>query len=165
MSMVSATNLSFSFQDGIALIGLIAGIIVSVLGVLEYRASVKLQRAEWLHKLYREFYAEPQLKDIRALLDSEDGKKRISLILEKSEKSLSEEESKTSESLNDYLNFFEFMMYLKKIKAITDADISDIFQYYLGLLATSKSVMHYLQLEGYELLNEYLEKEEGKKRQ
>lgn len=153
---------SFSFQDGIALAGLIAGSIVSGLGVLQYSASIRFQRAEWLRKLYREFYAEPQLKAVRALLDSDKGKKQISDILEKSEKSLSEEESKVCESFNDYLNFFEFMLYLKKIKAITDADISDVFQYYIDLLAASESILHYLQPEGYELLSKYLNKGNGK---
>ena len=57
--------ISFSFQDAVAVAGLIAGVIVSGIGVLEYRDSVTLRRAEWAHKLYHEFYVDPQLKKIQ----------------------------------------------------------------------------------------------------
>ena len=91
------------------------------------------------------------------MVDLDDGRKRISAILEKPESSLAAEESEICEGFNDYLNFFKFMMYLRKTKALRDTDIADMFKYYLGLLSLSTSILGYLKREGYELLAHYLD--------
>jgi hypothetical protein len=141
----------------VAILGLLVAIVVAFKGIEEYRASVNLRRAEWLHKLYCEFYVEPQLKETRNELDSDEGMKKIAAILDKTETtSLDTEETETCEKFNDYLNFFEFMMHLRKTKALTDDDIADMFEYYLKLLSSSKSIMNYLKRAGYELLYQYL---------
>jgi hypothetical protein len=83
--------------------------------------------------------------------------KKIEAILGKPETSLCKEEKETYAKFNDYLNFFEFMMHLRKTKALNDDDIKDMFEYYLKLLSSSKSIMNYLKQErfGFELLCQY----------
>jgi hypothetical protein len=156
MSEAVLSTVSLSIQDIVAIIGIFVGIAVAYKGVIEYRDSVNLRRAEWLHKLYCEFYVDLQLKGTREKLDSDEGMKRISAILEKPDSSLDEEETEMCAKFNDYLNFFEFMMHLRKTKALRDDDIIDMFEYYLSLLSKSKSIMNYLKREGYELLHQYL---------
>lgn len=162
MSEVVINGISISIKDIIEIGGLFAAIIVAWKGVDEYRASVIVRRAEWLYRLYHEFYVEPNLKGIRNEVDSEEGRKKIDAILEKPENSLAEEENKTYIKFNDYLNFFEFMMYLRKTKALKEDDITDMFEYYLNSLAQLRSITDYLKREGYELLNQYIKDNFGK---
>jgi hypothetical protein len=138
MSEVFTNSVVVNVQDVITIFGFIAGIVVAWKGIQEYSNSVIVRRAEWLYRLYHEFYVEPHLKEIREEVDSEEGRKKIDSILGKPENSLTEKEMETCIKFNDYLNFFEFMMYLRKTKALKDDDIADMFKYYLESLALSK---------------------------
>jgi hypothetical protein len=102
MSEVVINGISISIKDIFDIGGIFAVIIVGWKGVEEYHASIIMRRAKWLYRLYHEFYVEPNLKEIRDEIDSEEGRKKIDAILEKPENSLTEEENKTCIKFNDY---------------------------------------------------------------
>ncbi len=139
----------------ITAIGVAVGLGAAVVGVIQYADAVKLRRANWLYKLYQEFYVKKNLKEIREKLDSDSGRKEIESLVSKSENSLSETESTTLASFTDYLNFFEFMVYLKKKGAIKREDMIDMFKYYLDCLRRSAPILSYIPKFGFEMLNEF----------
>jgi hypothetical protein len=152
--------LGVSFDEFTAFIGIVGGLLVAVGIVQQYRASVTLRRAEWLYKLYHEFYVEPHLKEIRDAMDKTGPRARIEEMLRKPPQALDEKQTEELFRFTDYLNFFEFTMFLLKIKALNETDVDDMFDYYLGLLSGSEAIMAYLRAYGYSLLFDYL----GRKR-
>jgi len=150
-----------SVQDAISLFGVLIGGVAAALGLRQYADSVGLRRAEWLYKLYEEFYVEDSLKSIREKLDSDRGREEIESIIRKSETQLSEAENEELIKFTDYLNFFEFMAYLKKKGAIKRDDIIDMFRYYLDCLRHSTVISSYIPTAGYEMLGSFLAEMRG----
>jgi len=146
-------------QEAAAIVAVGAGILTAIKGIQEYRSSVAIRRAEWLYKFYHEFYVEPHLKEVRETLDS-DKKTEIEHIIQKDERELTSSEDKLLTKFTDYLNFFEFMVYLRKIGALKKKDVEALFNYYLWRLSRSKPIMQYLPRAGYGYLFEYLESPE-----
>lgn len=147
-------------QEVIAILGIVAGIITAFKGIQEYRRSITFRRAEWLYNLYRDFYVQPHLKEIREEMDSEEGRSRIEQVIQKEE--LSREEERLLSKFTDYLNFFEFMLYLRRIGALEEEDVKAMFDYYLKLFYKSKPIIEYLPKVGFEYLAEYLKKYESR---
>jgi hypothetical protein len=60
----------------------------------------------------------------------------------------------TSESaeFTDYLNFFEFVVYLRASKQIRAADIDAMFSYYLACLSRHPTLKTYIKKKGFEYL-------------
>ena len=142
----------------VSIIGLVIVAFTAIAGLIKYGDSVKLRRSEWLYKLYNQFYVEPNLKEIRQMIDSEKGKRMIEELIVRDETSLNEQELKQLNQFTDYCNFFEFIMYLKKSKVLNKNDVKDVFQYYLDLFP-SDVIEKYLEKVGFELLHDYLEKD------
>ncbi|MEM3382306.1 MAG: hypothetical protein QXI59_04860 [Candidatus Bathyarchaeia archaeon] len=145
-------------QEVIAIAGIIAGIITAFKGIQEYRRSITFRRAEWLYSLYRDFYIQPYLKEIREEMDSEEGRRRIEQIIQKEK--LVEKEEELLSNFTDYLNFFEFMLHLRKTGALKEEDVKAMFDYYLKLFYKSKTIIEYLSKTGYEYLAEHLKRYE-----
>jgi len=72
-------------------------------------------------------------------------------------KRLTKAEGAELEKLVDYLNFFEFALYLHKIGTLKREDVRQMFEYYLNLLK-SDVIKEYAQKEGFELLHDYMVK-------
>jgi len=147
--MVGITEIS-------VLLGAVVGIPSTVVAVLKYRSLVELRRAEFMSKLYSDFYEKEHLKIIRSKLDSPE-KNQLEKVVEKEmdKKKLSKAEEEELERLVDYLNFFEFALYLRKNKTLRKRDIELMFKFYLDLLGKSKVIRKYISKEGFELLDEY----------
>jgi len=58
-------------QEVITIAGVVAGAIMALKGIQEYRRSIMFRRAEWLYSLYRDFYMLGALKedDVKAMFD------------------------------------------------------------------------------------------------
>ncbi len=142
----------------ITAIGAIGGIIG---GILTYKKSIKERRTEWLYRLFKDFYEDDQFKQIRAKLDSENIRILEDAIKkETNKKELTESEDKFLEAFVDYLNFFEFILYLQKTKALHEEEVKQLFAFYLNLLKNkSKIICEYILKpeNGFELLGQYLE--------
>lgn len=142
----------------IEIVGLVSGIIAATIGLIQYRNSIKIRRSEWIHKLYQQFYVGAELKEIRILMGIESGRIKIGHVIVISKNTLNEEELRLRSNFSDYCNFFEFMLFLKKSKVLTDNDIKDIFDFYLRQFLSSEDILGYLSQYGFELLYEYLNK-------
>jgi hypothetical protein len=107
----------------------------AVLGAVRtYYRKVALERATWLSSLYSKFYEAPDLKRIRKVLDDNSADAPAVEELVRSEDS----------DLTDYLNFFEFMAYLKDRHQLSKKDVAALFDYYLRLLSKHKDVRKYV---------------------
>ena len=75
----------------------------AAIGALTYWRNSKLERARWLASLYGKFYEALDLKMVREILDcSPPNSAEVMKLVE-------EQDAR----FTDYLNFFEFMAYLK----------------------------------------------------
>ena len=107
----------------------------AVLGAVRiYYRKVALERATWLSSLYSKFYEAPDLKRIRKVLDDNSADAPAVEELVRSEDS----------DLTDYLNFFEFMAYLKDRRQLSKKDVAALFDYYLRLLSKHQDVRRYV---------------------
>lgn len=124
----------------------------------------KLQKAQWMGNLYERFYLQRQFKNIRRKIDFDDLSDVIKL-LEKDTwakpQDFLEEERKLFDSFTDYLNFLEFVAYLKRKDQLDNRDIEALFSYYLkrlNELDQGKKVREYIENpdSGFENLRELL---------
>jgi len=109
-----------------------------------------------LYELYNEFYVDEQKKLVRDQLDSPSGREIVGAIMTKKEEALTTEEAALLSQFCDYLNFFEFMIVLKKNGALRDRDIIDMFDYYLRSLLKINGIVFYLKDNGFAHLSEQL---------
>ena len=137
----------------------VAAVAIAIPAILAYRESLRLRRAEWLHRLFQEYYSASTYRPIRQLLDEPDGRAKLSQMLSKLATHgarLSPEESKTLYDLTDFLSFFEFIAFLRDEQALTLEDCKVLFHYYLQLLAQQQDVLDFMKRYGYGLLLELL---------
>ncbi len=127
----------------------IAASIAAVGALYVYRKNSKFERAKWASQLYESFYQKDNLKSIRDKLDSTADSDEV--------KQLVDEEGS---QFTDYLNFFEFIAFLRTTKQLGDSEVEDLFGYYLNCLNRHADVREYiLNLEnGYEGLANLLGK-------
>ncbi|HLV86918.1 MAG TPA: hypothetical protein VKV39_08085 [Candidatus Sulfotelmatobacter sp.] len=113
---------------------LLAGF-AALLGALSYWRNSRLERARWLAHLYSKFYEALDLKMIREILDCHAPNSPEVLKL------VQDEDAR----FTDYLNFFEFMAYLKACGQLSEKDVTALFDYYLRILSKHEDVRKYLQ--------------------
>jgi len=123
-------------------IGVLGTLLAAFLALCVYHRNSELERARWASSLYEKFYEKKDLKTVRDKLDGDDADS------DAVRKLVSDAES----DFTDYLNFFEFIAFLKKSKQLYAAQVEDLFGFYLGCLEKHSVVMGYvLELEnGYE---------------
>lgn len=116
-------------------------IVVATLAIRTYRRNATLERSRWASSLYDKFYKEETLKSMRDKLDCPKDSEQVSEIV------LREESAFT-----DYLNFFEFIAFLKNSRQLTDSEIDALFGYYLDCLMRHDQVSEYINnaTNGYE---------------
>jgi len=141
-------------KDIAAIVGPIFTFFAVVWAAYVYNKNSRLERAKWLASLYEKFYEKDHLKAIRDKLDCDDD---VSLEIPKL---ISEGSAKFS----DYLNFFEFVAFLKNSKQLKYQEVEQLFGYYLSCLNRRQDVRQYVSEKGYELLNELLKEFAEKKK-
>jgi hypothetical protein len=136
----------------IAKLATITATLVGGIGVFvaanSYRQSVRLKRAEWLQRLYQQFYELDRYRAVRDILDY------------RMERELSEIYAHLGDQLQgdlvdklwDYLNFFEFVAGLVELKQITNEDLKLLFEYPLRRIAIDERIMAKLGEQSYEHL-------------
>jgi hypothetical protein len=116
--------------------------------LVTYRRGQRQRRAEWLDGLYTRFFEQPQYKRIRRVLDYEvepdltDLRRGIE----------ANQNSDICEELVDYLNFFEFLGSLEEMGQVSDAEMSMLFEYYIGRLNGHPFVIRFVKDQGFERL-------------
>jgi hypothetical protein len=118
--------------------------VVSSIGILiawnTFRQNAKLKRAEWLKSLFEKFYESDHYKEIRWKIDNGSIQQDI------------ETDTELEEKLVDYLNFFEFIASLWKLKQLTRREVLMLFEYYLKIIRDSTYLSGYLKKYGFENL-------------
>jgi hypothetical protein len=85
-----------------------------------YRRNSALERARWASSLYEKLYEAIALKQMRDKLDCMNDSDSVNEIVIREEP-----------GFTDYLNFFEFIAFLKTSKQLKDSEIEVLFGYYL----------------------------------
>jgi len=128
---------------------LLAAVSVAIAAATYWKNSA-LERARWLSSLYTKFYEAPDLKFTREVLDCNppDAPEVKKLVEEQDAR------------FTDYLNFFEFMAYLKACGQLSHKDVAALFDYYLRILAKHSDVRKYVldDRNGYGYLKRLLTK-------
>jgi hypothetical protein len=139
-------------KETLAIIGKVVAIAASLVGIggaiyalMSYHQSVRLKRAEWLQKLYQQFYELDRYRAIRNILDYRPARE-----LGEIHASLQDQSSNDLvKQLWDYLNFFEFVAGLEKLKQITAEDMKLLFEYPLRRISEDERIMAQLAPEGF----------------
>jgi len=117
---------------------------------IQYRKSKQMERSKWMLQLYEKVYEEPRFKRMRDILDCDrDGDSAVQDVVEQEEA-----------EFTDYLNFFEFVGYLRNRGQLDDKDIDALFGYYLDCLNAQTPVRTYVHdtSRGFEYLSLALKK-------
>ena len=127
---------------------LLAAVSVAI-GARAYWRNSRLERTRWLANLYSKFYEALDLKMIRETLDrSAPNSAEVRKLVE-------DEDAR----FTDYLNFFEFMAYLRHRSQLSERDVAALFDYYLRNLSKHESVRKYVEKDrnGFGFLKELLQ--------
>jgi len=119
-----------------------------MLSLITFRKNQRVRKAEWLTKLYEKFYEQEHYKDVRKWIDFG--------ILDEQLKE--DADHKKEEKLADYLNFFEFIATLEKMKQLRVDEIQNLFAYYLRLLKQSPTCSRYIAENKFKNLRTLLKK-------
>lgn len=126
----------------IATFAALGTVVAALAAVVVYLRNSKLERAKWALSLYEKFYERKELKEIRDILDSNPDNASVSALV-----------LKCSSEFTDYLNFFEFVAFLKKEKHLTESEVKALFDYYLKCLSRHPRVTNFIRDNGYEELD------------
>ncbi len=122
--------------------------ILSSIGIIiawvTFRQNSKLKRAEWLKSLFEKFYESSQYKEIRWKIDNESIQADV------------DGHAELEEKLVDYLNFFEFIGSLWKMKQLSISEVRMLFDYYLNIIKNSVFLRSYIAKYGFENLSRLL---------
>lgn len=124
------------------------GALAASWSLVVYCSNSRRERAKWLATLYEKFYEQPSLKTVRNLLDGEPPDSAAVRQL------VDDEDA----GFTDYLNFFEFMGYLRDSGQLSRRDVTALFDYYLACLRKHDAVRKYVadDSKGYGYLKESL---------
>ena len=112
-----------------------------------YQRNSTFERAKWASGLYEKFYEATNLKQVRDKLDCPNDLDLVNEIVIREEA-----------DFTDYLNFFEFIAFLKTSKQLKNSEIEVLFGYYLDCLNRHDRVKQYISnpKNGYEGLSKLL---------
>ncbi|HEY4054121.1 MAG TPA: hypothetical protein VGL74_10270 [Terriglobales bacterium] len=127
----------------------VAGATAALFAYFVYRSNSRRERARWVENLYSRFFEKNELKQIRDALDCAADDARVNALVQ-------EEDA----AWTDYLNFFELVAYLRESKQLEEADVTALFQYYLGCMERHRTVMAYIndETKGFKYLRKLVSK-------
>jgi len=114
---------------------------------IAYFRNSSQERARWIFELYQKFYSSDSHIQMRERIEL--GNTRFAD---------DEKDAALLRQLDDYLNFFEFVVFLVKHSRLKKAEALDMFQYPLSKIVNDNSLMRYVTRPeyGYEGLTEFL---------
>jgi|SRR5215813_9805626 len=114
-------------------ISAVGTVLAAVFAAVVYQRNSTFERARWASSLYERFYEGTTLKQIRDTLDCSKDLDSVNEIVIREEP-----------AFTDYLNFFEFIAFLKTSKQLKDSEIEVLFGYYLDCLNRHDRVKKYI---------------------
>jgi hypothetical protein len=122
----------------------------AIIAAISFAYSVRVKRAEWLQKLYQQFYEQERYREMRETLDY-----RPERELNRLHQHVRDGTRDTAtDQLWDYLNFFEFVESLVKLKQIKTRDRDFLFDYPRKRIREDGVIRGALKSEGFERLHE-----------
>jgi hypothetical protein len=125
------------------------GSTAAIWAALVYRENARRERAKWAESLFNLFYIKTDLKRVRNLIDCELDNKTVEELVESD-----------APEWTDYLNFFEFVEYLKVSKQLSEKDVQALFGYYLLCLNRHRVIIEYIEKDenGFDYLKNFLKR-------
>lgn len=141
---------SMSLESAKTIVQILSALVTAMAAIgalLVYRSNSRRERARWAESLYARFFERSELKMIRDKLDCLRGNPDVRRLV-----------TEESAALTDYLNFFEFVAYLRSSNQLSETDIEALFGYYLDCLRRHPEVADYVRNreKGFEYLREIL---------
>ncbi len=111
------------------------GTAIAAIGAfLIYRSNSRLERSRWASNLFEMFFVKGEFKEIRDLIDCPADSEQINkLVIEE------------KPEFTDYLNFFEFVAFLKESKQLRDSEVEALFGYYLNCFRQHDRLQTYIK--------------------
>jgi gamma-glutamylcyclotransferase (GGCT)/AIG2-like uncharacterized protein YtfP len=112
-----------------------------------YRKSKKKESAEWLHKLFTNFYLSKDVDPLRTAIEFDSEAKLrpvIERILIDENADADDQERRALCDIDTLLNYFEFILYLEQQNQIKESDCDQLFSYWFSVL--KKPELAYLRL-------------------
>ncbi len=128
------------------------GVAIGGFGLWQVRVSARTRRAEWLASLHEGFFGGDRFDKVRDILDY----RMEPQLRELTRDVVSGACSELSSSWYAYLNYFEFVGGLKKLRQLSDEEIDGLFGYYLSDLRKHEFIVRLLTSESFELLADLL---------
>ncbi len=130
-------------------------LLVAAVPIYTFWKAARTRRAEWLGSLHSKFFEGDQYKEIRRILDYE-----LQPQLARLYTSLNGDgdSGDLAEKAVDYLNFFELIASLRRLRQLSACEIRMLFDYYLRLLTRHPPIMAFIQTQGFENLSALLKK-------
>jgi hypothetical protein len=127
----------------------VSALVAGAIAVVTFWKNARLKRAEWLYNLHAKFFESASYKRMRRVVDYEPkpefGNLRAALT--------SGGDETIAEDFVDYLNFFEFIASLWRLKQLSIKEIAMVFEYYVLRLRDHDFIMHFIATEGFENLD------------
>jgi hypothetical protein len=126
----------------------IVAILAALAALYLYRRNSRLERSRWATTLFEKFYENGRYKEVRSLLDNPAESSQIADIV-----------LKDDAKFTDYLNFFEYVAFLKESKQLREQEVEVLFGYFLDCLQRHERVLAYIRdpENGYEKLRAFLD--------
>jgi hypothetical protein len=133
-------------------VGAVAGIAGGWFALWTFVHASRTRRAEWLASLHEKFFEMDRYVRVRRVLDyrSEPQYEELSRAV------AAEQPHELTDELYRYLNFFEFLASLRRLRQISDKEMLALFEYDLRMLGDHAFVLAALKPQGFEHLAELL---------
>jgi hypothetical protein len=127
----------------------VAGATAALFSYFVYRSNSRRERARWVENLYSRFFEKNELKQVRDALDCAADDAQVNALVQEE-----------GAAWTDYLNFFELVAYLRESEQLEEADVTALFQYYLGCMHRHRAVMAYVndETKGFKYLRKLISK-------
>jgi len=141
-----------AFADIVKTTAAVVGILGLPAAYLTYRRSVRTRRADWLASLHEKFFETDRYAWIRRVLDYRQEPDYSALAQAVKE----QKHSPLADEFYRYLNFFELLASLRKLRQITDEEIIVLFDYDLRTISEQPFIVDALRPQGFERLADLL---------
>ncbi len=148
------------FLENKDIITIIIWLLWFVFWLFQYKKSIDLRRAQWLSDLYNSFYLTDKFSYCKSnIIYSKELNEDIIKSLNNSLhwKPQDENTKIIIERIDNFLNFFEFVLYLNEIWQIKKNDLSVMFDWFLERLKSHDLIMEMINKKWYEKISSYLE--------
>lgn len=141
-----------------ALFGALSAVTAGVWAIRQYLGSRRTQRAEWLQRVFTDFYFNPEYGDIKQKLEYGDFNLAPLLQRRVTDRHLrveAREDQITLTRLDALLNALEFLLYLEEQNHLAESDRRVLFEYWLELLRWPEhsTLRRYIARFGFERLS------------